>query len=276
MARSINEIQQQIIAARDADATLSGFSWSTSNVAIWRLWTYITAVCIWTLETLFDSHRNDVETLIALKKPHTLQWYVEKVKLFQYGISLPSGSDNYDSISDDPAISIVKYAAAIELPNIVRLKVASETSGALTALDTVQLDACKAYMSKVKDAGVRLQITSGAADVLRLTVEIYYDPLVQDSTGAMLDGTATSPVKSATSAFLGNLPFNGIFVQDHLAAALQQVKGVKIAHIVNAEANYGATPFVPVGIAYTPDAGYLSLDETHFDANVVFIPSVSI
>lgn len=271
MARSIAQIQQSIIAAKTDDGTLSGLS-SSSNVSIWLLWTYIVAVCQWTLESLFDAHKNEVSMIIAGQKPHSLQWYVTMAKAFQYGITLPPDSDVYAVVPPSSlAVLVVQYAAAVELVNLVRIKVANSSGGVLTPLSGPQLTALTAYMGRIKDAGVRLQLTSGPPDNLQLALTIFYDPLVLDSAGARLDGTATTPVKDAVSAFLGVLPFNGLFVINNLITALQAIDGVRIGEVVSAQANYGSTAYVPIAYEYLPDAGYLALDGTYFDAHISYV-----
>ncbi|MCF8448959.1 MAG: hypothetical protein K9G49_03715 [Taibaiella sp.] len=272
MARTIAVIQQQIIETKNADPTLSSYEWSDSKVAIWRLWTYVIAFCIWTLENLFDYHKIEVSDIISTQKPHTLQWYVHKAKLFQYGDSLPANSDIYATTSTDPAIVIVKYAAAVELANMVRIKVAKENAGTLESLSIAELAAFTGYMSRIKDAGVRLQLTSGDPDNLQLALSVYYDPLVLSSTGSRIDGASFTPVMDAINSFLADLPFNGVFVLNELIVALQAIDGVKIGYILSAQANYAATPYLPITIKYTPDAGYMALDETYFNANVTYTP----
>ena len=269
MARTIAAIQQSIINAKESESALSGLT-STSNTAVWKLWTYVVAVCIWALENLFDFHKAEVSDIIATQKPHTLQWYVKMAKLFQYGIALPPDSDTYSSPSTDPAIVIVKNAAVVEFINFVRIKVAKQPGAVLEPLSPSELTAFSAYMNRIKDAGVRLQITSGNPDNLRLALHIYYDPLTLNSAGARLDDTATTPVKDAVNSFLANLPFNGLFVLNNLVAALQAIDGVRIGEIVSAEANYASTPYVPVTVEYTPDAGYMTLDETYFNTNISY------
>lgn len=270
MARTIAEIQQQIIDTKEADTTLNAYVWSTSKVAIWRLWTHVVAVCIWTLENLFDKHKAEVAQLLSAQRPHSLQWYVNKARQFQYGVLLPDGSDTYATTTDDPAVMIVKYAAAVELPNMIRLKVARQGALSLEGLGSAEQAALKAYMGRVKDAGIRLQVTSAEADNLLLVLKIYYDPLVLMSDGSRIDGTATEPVKDTVKTFLSDLPFNGVFILNKLIAALQAIDGVKIAQVLSAQANYAATPCVPVTVRYIPDAGYMALDTAYFDANISY------
>lgn len=272
MARTIAEIQQQIIDAKNAEPTLSSYSWSHSNVAMWRLWTYIVAVCMWALENLFDHHREEVSSIIAGQKPHTLQWYAAKARLFQLGVPLPDGSDEYPSASDDPAISIIKYAAAIELSNLIRIKAARETGGTLAGLTPPELASFTSYMNRIKDAGIRLNVTSDAPDNLQLALTIFYDPLVLTANGARIDGSSATPVLDAVNTFLANLPFNGVFILNELIRMLQDIEGVHIGHVVSAQANYALTPYMPISVKYTPDAGYMRLDEAHFHASVTYLP----
>ncbi len=274
MARTITEIQNQIIAAKVADGTLSSLS-STSQTAVWRLWTYVQAVGIQVHETLFDAHKAEVLAIIATQKPHTLQWYVTMAKAFQYGDTLPPDTDTYNPVraAGDPAF-VVSFADAVELTNLVRVKAAAGTVGSLTALSGPELTALTSYMGRVKDAGVRLQVTSGNADNLQLKLAVYYDPLVLDATGARLDGTEATPVTDAINQFLDNLPFNGRFIFNQMMDAVLAVDGVKNAKATVCQANYAATPYVDILAAspseYIPDAGYLSLDSTYFNANVSY------
>lgn len=270
MARTIKQIQDAIIAAKNADATLAGLN-SPSMTAIWLLWTYVVAFCMWTLEVLMDVHKAEVIALLAAGKAHTLRWYVTKAKAFQYGDTLPADTDIYNPVV--PAHLIVTNAAAVEVVSgaswILRLKVVKGTDP-LAPLGGGELAALTVYMNRVKDAGVHMDVTSGAGDNLHLICAIYYDPLVLDNTGARLDGGTATPVKDAINAFLRDLPFNGLLVLNRLTDAILAVDGVVMFNISYAEANYAMTGYVPFTAEYNPDAGYLVNDEGYFDANVTY------
>jgi hypothetical protein len=270
MARKIEEIQDQIISTMTTDPHLSTYTWSDSKVAMWRLWTFVVAVCIWTLEELFDAHRSEMELKIGTMRPHKLSWYVYKAKAFQYGVALPPDSDEYAESTEDMSVAIVQYAAAIELLNMIRIKVAKGPATALEGLTAPELSAFTAYMNRIKDAGVRLHITSDAPDIFRVSLKIFYDPLVLTAAGSRIDGTSINPVIDAVKAFLADLPFNGVFILNKFIAALQAIEGVKIGQVLAAHANYASTAFVPITVKYTPDAGYMKLDETHFAANISY------
>ncbi|NDD53195.1 nucleotidyltransferase [bacterium] len=269
MARTIAVINESLVAAKEADSRLAGLD-STSATAIWRLWLYIVAVGIWTLEKLFDSHKAEVAALIAAQRVHTMKWYVLKAKAFQYGYALLEDSDVYAVV--DAAAQIVTEAAAEEISGVLRIKVAKTVSGVLAPLSSGERDALALYMSRVKDAGVHLNVTTQDGDDLHLALEIYYDALVLNASGERLDGTATTPVKDAVKAFLADLPFNGVFVLNRLVDAVQAVDGVTICRVTLAESQpAGGGGYSAFTVQAAPDAGYLVLDESYFDSNVGYI-----
>jgi len=264
MARTIDEIQLSMLTAIAADATLSPVATSTSKVAIFRLFTRIVAVAIWTVEVLFDTLKAELNELLAALKPHSLRWYANKAKDFQYGYSLPIDTDKYDnSLLTEEEIEdskIVKYSAVTEGDDgKLRIKVAKEAAD-LEPLAVGELAAFSEYMARIKDAGVRLLISSNTPDKLKLTLKIFYDPLILNSNGQRIDGSDLEPVQNAVRTYLKNLPFNGVFVLAYLVDALQTVEGVVIPHIVTCSTSYAAFPFTTVNVQYLPDAGYLRFE----------------
>lgn len=269
MARSIQEIQTLILQAKAQEPALNELN-STSKVAIWRLWVYIIAVAIWSLEKLFDQHRADIDKRLAELKPHTARWYRNKALAFQYGFDLLTDSDKFNNQGHTEeaieASKIVKYSAVIESKNEGRLivKIAGEQGEQLQPITEPQKQAFEAYLQEIKDAGVRLSVVNYQPDVLHLQMKIVYDPLVLDSNGQSIIH-ATKPVETAIKSYLKRLPFNGELVLAHLIDALQQAEGVKIPHLVLAQSKnitssgeYGA--FETIEINKIPTAGYFTID----------------
>ncbi len=95
MARTIAEIQQEILNQKEEvdqlsaleilttneKQTLEGKLTSTSKTAIWRLWVYIVATAIW-------MHEKIVERNALLSRPHTLSWYREQALNYIQGAPL--------------------------------------------------------------------------------------------------------------------------------------------------------------------------------------------
>lgn len=81
MARTITDIQNEILTAKQNEPELAELN-STSKTAIWRLWVYITAFVIHTLELIFDKHKSEVSEALRQLKPHTARWYRNKALAF--------------------------------------------------------------------------------------------------------------------------------------------------------------------------------------------------
>ncbi|HMP92098.1 MAG TPA: hypothetical protein PKD90_04450 [Phnomibacter sp.] len=274
MARSINDIQASIIAAKDGDPTLAALN-STSRTAIWRLLTYVVAAAIWVLETLFDTHKAEVLETVANLKPHSLRWYALAARRYRHGQALIPETDKYSdeglTSAQILAMQVVSYAAVVEQPLGLRIKVATMGVSDLEPLGNEQMLGFVEYMNYIKDAGVRLLITTGPPDSLRLSLVIYYNPLVLNANGARLDGANNTPVKAAIKQYLQNLPFNGILVLAYLVDALQAVDGVVVPHIVAASASYGSLPYTPFSVEYQPDAGYMRIVQPG-DIQIAYLP----
>lgn len=263
MARTIEEIQAEIIAAKDADANLATLN-SGSVTALWRLITRIVAKAIVTVETLFDFYKADVETTLATLKPHTARWYQQKALNFQYGDSLVEGEDYYDNTGVDvdtvAAKKIVSNAAVQDTSGLLIVKVNKTVSGALEPLATAEYNAVVSYLQEIKDAGVRISVLSFNADKLKLTVDVYYDPIVMGPTGARLDGSSSTPVKDAINTFLKSMPFDGVFVKAHLVDAIQAVDGVFVPEVRTClAARFDNSSFSSVDIQYAPYSGFLRI-----------------
>ena len=269
MARTIQEIQTLILQAKAQEPALNELN-SSSKVAIWRLWVYIIAVAIWSLEKLFDQHRADIDKRLAELKPHTARWYRSKALAFQYGFDLLPDSDKFNNQGHTEeaieASKIVKYSAVIESKNEGRLivKIAGEQGNTLQPITDTQKQAFEAYLQEIKDAGVRLSVVNYQPDILHLQMKIVYDPLVLDSNGQSILH-ATKPVEETIKNYLKRLPFNGELVLAHLIDVLQQAEGVKIPHLVLAQSKnitigggYGA--FETIEISKIPTAGYFTID----------------
>lgn len=270
MARSIEEIQNEILTAKQNETALQELN-STSKTAIWRLWVYITAFAIWTLENLFDTHKSEVTEMLRQLKPHTARWYRNKALAFQYGFDLIEDSDKFNNVNatEDQidTSKIVKYSAVTESEAESRLiiKIATEQGGELQPISVGQKASFDAYMNEIKDAGVRITVINYLPDILRLQMRIYRDPLVLDENGTSIR-TGKKPVEDAINHYFKNLPFNGELVLAHLVDELQKVEGVKIPHIVQAESkwidvsvgDYGN--FQPVEVKTIPISGYFKIE----------------
>lgn len=271
MARSIQDIQQEMLRAKDNEPALAELN-STSKVAVWRLWIYITAFVIHTLERIFDQHKKEVAEALSEQKPHTPRWYRNMALAFQYGFDLIPDTDKFNNTGkteDEIENSkIVKYSAVTESETESRLivKIATEQGGELQPISTGQKASFDAYMQEIRDAGVKITTINYLPDILKLQMEIYRDPLVLDENGMSIL-TGEKPVEKAIKEYLKQLPFNGELVLAHLVDALQKVEGVRIPHIILAESkwidasvnDYGI--FQRIEVKQLPISGYYKIED---------------
>jgi len=113
MARTIAEIQTEIIAEKVRQSALAGLT-NESKSAVWRLWTYIVATAIW-------MHEQIVERNALISRPHTLEWYKAQTLSFLNGRELffKDGFFEFDTVGlnekEIEEARIVKYCAVSEV-----------------------------------------------------------------------------------------------------------------------------------------------------------------
>jgi hypothetical protein len=153
----------------------------------------------------------------------------------------------------------------------LRVKVAKSANGELVPLEEGELASLTAYMQRVKDAGVYVEVDSLVADRLQLHLDVYYDPLILTDDGKRIDGTDDTPVAKAIDEYLKNLPFDGVLVAAHLTDALQRVEGVLIPTLRDGVmwCGYGSMEMSAYPVMYRTDAGYIRLDALDVQYKIV-------
>lgn len=271
MARTVQEIQGAMLADIASNQALSGQLTSTSKVAVYRLFTFIVAMAIWLLESIFDNHKKEIDTALYEQKSGTPRWYRNMSLAFQYGFDLLEDSDKFDNTgyTDDQieASKIIKYCSVKESieSNRLTIKVAGESGENLIPLDDTQITAFLQYMTEIKYAGVKLNVVNNPADKLLLNMQIYRDVLVINENGvSILNGD--KPVEKAIRAYMKALPFDGELVLNDLIAHLRAVEGVNDANITTAtSSSYNTatntyTDFQPINVKTIPIAGYFEIE----------------
>lgn len=282
MARTIAEIKKEMTDYFVKNDTIQAlyeldpeknFEDQFSKVSLESILFYVVAVCMWTLEKLFDRHRQECTELINELKPHSLRWYANKAKAFQYGKSLIPDTDQYDNtgLTDEQIREqqVVKYSAVVEKAAIVYVKVATGSEGNRTQLTPEQEAALTAYFKEVKDAGVKLNIVNDPADLFNIDIDVYYDPQVFDNKLNKLDGTGKL-VHDTIANFVENLPFNGEYRNSALINTLTELDGVVLVELKKATANGQS-----INAKYVPQAGYFRVDKDSLNINAIAYETVS-
>jgi hypothetical protein len=287
MARTVKEIKDEMTHEFVNDATVivkygldttKSFDEQFSKASIESILFYVFAFCAWTMERLFDTHKSEVTTYIDEMKPHSLKWYVNKVKAFRYGQSLITNTDQYDDsgLTDEDIAErqIVKYVSAEEIDGHLYIKVAKDNDGARSPLSTTEANALKNYVDEVKDAGVRVEIRNENAVKFMLNLTVYYNPqiLTADGTSILHGG---NPVKEAIKDYIENLPFNGEYRNVELVDKLQQVEGVVIPELGGAYSKItNAADYSAINAKEKPFSGYYAFQEDDSTINYVVYAGV--
>jgi hypothetical protein len=341
MARTIAEIQNEILVEKEKQPSLNGLT--DSKTGIWKLWINIVATAIWV-------HEKIVEKNALISRPHTLNWYREQALNFHYGMPADPNSNNAMSLvwkngsyqfdttglENEAAIEnakIIKHCAVSEIdletvldPNkvpaeifsdyfhnkvgVVFIKVATVKGDKISRIDVPnELFAFKEYIAKIKDAGNQVYITSDQGDILKLSLNVYIDPLTiyinpkdieyyqqkslssgQDDTNTLdsyefdplngsliLDGDVY-PVIDAVKDHLKNIEFNGAFVKTYLVDAIQKALGVKIPILTKVATSRAKNPNEvndpqPIDVTrieyFIPQAGYFDIDTLQIEVNYI-------
>ena len=280
MARSINEIENQIITEIQNNEVLNQNLTSVSKSAVWRNMVHIFAYCIHFFERLLDQNKTEVDQQIAKSRIHNQKWYREKALAFMFGKQL-NDSDIYDTSDmteqEIAEAKIIANAAPVKMQGYLRMKVVKSLGDELGPLSTTELTAFESYMNYVTDAGTYVVPTSNQADDLKLQLDVYYDPMILAQDGSRLDGTIQTPTLDVINSYLKSLRFNGAFVETKLMDEIQSVHGVTMVKIVGAWSKYGSYDYDStinpnagkINEVRIADAGYMKLDQENTTINYI-------
>lgn len=230
MARTVDEIQTEIINTIQADPNLAGLT-STSAVAFWRLITRVVAAALETEEQINDVFKAELEQIAREAIPGTAQWLQQRVLEFQYDALNPQvvqvidGRITYPVI--DESLRIVTAAAVKEQANgRVLVKAAKDDgAGGLEPLTAAEKTALEGYLSRIGFVGIPVDTISQQADRVRLAnMKIYY--LKEYDPAAVL-----TDIEEAVAQYLRDISsvnFNGVVVRTELVDVIQAVEGIAV------------------------------------------------
>lgn len=218
MARTVAQIKQSMLDAKNADPTLSALT-STSQTAKWNLYYFIVASCIAIFEQLQDLFKIDLETIASTAAPSTPQWTRNKVLKFQTGDVAELNTSTF--VIEYPTITtanqILTRCAVITAPNrTVLIKVAkSEPPAPVSGGELAEL---QSYVETFNPAGIAFTLVNEDSDKMEVAATIYYN-------GQYSSVVATN-VEAALNSYMANLPFNGVISTQAVVDAMQAVEGV--------------------------------------------------
>lgn len=266
----VKAIRGEIYNELEADVDL-GLINNPSNAALWNLYADVFAFVAYLLHKLWTIYEQRLKTAALAVVPHTPYWYSIKAKEFQLGDSLNADNGLVVYPVVDPSKRIITASAVKETGGSLIIKVAKDGAGGLVPLSSTELAAFKGYIRDLRDAGVDTLIVSQNPDLLKLQVDIYYNPIIP------LVALKTN-VETAINNYINNLPFDGIFRKTNLVDEIQAIEGVRDIKINLCEAstNYTTNPnFNTINVFYESIAGYMNIDPNYpLSSQLNFIPNV--
>lgn len=268
MARSIQVIKQQLIDAKNANATLVTLN-SPSQVAVWNLWLFIFAVGVNIFEQFLDLYVAQTQAIANIAPPGTQAWVRNQVlNVFQYDsvtpqiINLqPDFTLNYAVV--DPTKRIVSQCAVItDINKKVNIMVAKQNPP--TALLPAELSALQGFISGIEPAGIQAVAISLLPDYLYVQGDIYFN--------GQYANVILANVITAINTFLFNIPFTGVVKMSDLENAIRTVPGVNDVQLTNVKARpstalfSAATPLITgsqiINRQWATVAGYIIQENT--------------
>lgn len=273
MARTIATIYNEIVAAKEAEPNLQVLN-STSSTSIWKLWAYITATVIFSVETMHDLFKAEIEGILSTKIPGSIPWYRSVCLAFQYGNALVFSGGKYGYDQLDEEARIIDQCSVREAADGLIIKVAKEVDGQLQPLSAEEENSFQAFIQKVKFAGTHVRVINIDGNKLHVAGEIFYDPLLINADGtSKADGSR--PAEVAVENYLRSLPFDGRLKRTALMEAILNAPGVfdmKLTILANKYADYD---YQDIDIDAIPESGYFKIDPIYpLSENFIYRPHV--
>lgn len=218
-----------------------------SKASLENILFYCIAVGLWMLENLFDTHREEVRADLDARTPHTVRWYRNLVLGF-------TKSDGTQPVS---------YCSIDDRFSKLRVKVAGITNDVRGTISSADKAALESFLDENKDAGMKIEVINEDNDRLKLTANVYYDPMYLDP--------SAKPVEAAVRDYVANLDFDGLMTRNGLVDAMLEVDGCMIADITLLQTKYANGAFADFGQQQRPVSGYWSVPADYSDISITYI-----
>jgi hypothetical protein len=218
MARTVAQIKQSMLDAKNADPTLSTLT-STSQTAKWNLYYFIVASCIAIFEQLQDLFKTDLEAIASTAAPSTPQWTRNKVLKFQTGDVAELNTTTF--VIEYPTVNVANQiltrCAVVTAPNrTVLIKVAK--SDPPVPVSVGELAELQSYIETFNPAGIAFTLINENSDKMEVAATIYYN--------GQYSAVISTNVVAALNNYMATLPFNGVISTQAVVDAMQAVEGV--------------------------------------------------
>jgi len=260
MARSVQEIHTQILDAKNAEDGLINLN-SSSQTAIYRLFSYVIAVATHFHERTWELFKVDLEEIIDSSTVGTARWLQKKVLEFQYGSTLSIIDDVivYETIDDTSQIISRCSIKENTINRNVLIKVAKDgIDNTLEKLNLDEINGLKGYLNEIKMAGSKLLVSSFDADRVQIIADIYYDT-------SILPDIVKASIIEKINEYFQNLDFSGSIYKSQIENAIQSAEGVRdvdFTTLKTRESSQLVTSSQIVERKYETQSGYVVTEDT--------------
>ncbi len=278
MARKLVDIINQMDVDQASKPELTALN-SPSQVAIYTLWKYITALQIYFVEVLMDRKKVEIQDVVDSGIVGSDYWLQRKSLEFQYSATVPQVTHLIGFVPGylivDPSLRIItRCSVKTTASRLSTVKVAKNEPP--VALSAPELSAFQSYLNNTGDgtssgagvgigfAGTKWIASSYDSDKFYLKANIVYN----GQYAAVIQSTVISAIESYFAA----LPFDGSVKIVSLIDAIQSVPGVSDVIIEDAAirpdtalfANkiYLVQGFTELLSTYPTFAGYVAQETT--------------
>ncbi|MBA4133340.1 MAG: hypothetical protein C0525_01315 [Flavobacterium sp.] len=281
MARTKAQIREEIKASFINNPALIELYDLTPGQTFDEQFSITSVESIW-LEQFVDmiyNHELIVSANAANSRPQNLPNFIATVYNFHDGLPLvwKDGQFTYDltEVENPEERKIVSRCAVLESEDgELVVKVAKLNVTELEPLADVEAERLLFYLNQMKVPGVRIRLINEEADQLKVTLNVYVDPLQIDlNTGRRLNITEDIfPVKDAIKSYLTNLEFNGAFVTNFFERSIQSESGINLAVIELLQHKFAAFDFTDFTAFKVPQSGYFKISDE--DLTINYLPYV--
>lgn len=267
MARTIAEIQKQIMDAFAGNPDLAPYLTSQSKRAIYRLIAHVIASSQGINEQILDVFTEEIEAMVKSAPPGSFEWLKAKVLEFQYSEDVPQIPQLIDFAPQYPQVDetlrvVSRVAITADIANNVLVRVA--TADPPVPLSGPQVAALQSYVTIIGIGGITYIVQSDVSDKLYIQADIYYRGLYS--------AVIKANVITAIENYLANLDFGGNVLISDIEQVIKDVMGVNDIVFKNVRARKNGTAFndatylvqnnAKIGRQWPTQAGYIVQENT--------------
>ena len=208
MSRTTKEIFNQLVDEKNKRLELVEIN-SKSKVSVMNGLLWVVAAGIKSFEAVMDAFIIDISSHLENRVNGTPSYYANALLSYQHGDDLiikdNGTSFGYSNVDESKRIITKVAYSELELDtqrdNRILYKVATGRQGELKPITDEQLIAVKAYLNKIKFAGVDIDVTSKKGDILIPRLTVYH-------TGQLTDTEMFGLIEEKLHNFISQLTFD--------------------------------------------------------------------